>query len=301
MKSVRKAGAVLLAVAIVLSLSITAFAASNTKKITVEQSKDSYMQISGYDSEGTFNNSTVVYSTSPVTVQFFGSDTQMEYVYLMPDAVCDSAGNITAGGDRYAEMQFTKNYDDNTYCYVSGNSVTLEYSGVYCAIAAPEAAVGTSCFIVVNTTSDTSREIASQSLPYITLDGTSVIMNGKLINGNNYFKLRELAVIMNGSGKQFDVAWDDSVKAINILSNTAYSTMSDSDHSYFIGQDPDVVVHASHPTIYVDGQKVEVTAYNVFGNYYFKLRDIAAVLDFGVTWNSGTSTIEIDTTTRYSE
>ena len=50
----------------------------------------------------------------------------------------------------------------------------------------------------------------------------------------------------------------------------------------------------------VDGQAVEVEAYNIDnGNNYFKLRDFAANLDFGLTWDAATDTAAIDTTTHY--
>ena len=50
----------------------------------------------------------------------------------------------------------------------------------------------------------------------------------------------------------------------------------------------------------VDGQPVSVEAYNIDnGNNYFKLRDFASNLDFGLTWDAATATAAIDTTTHY--
>ena len=48
--------------------------------------------------------------------------------------------------------------------------------------------------------------------------------------------------------------------------------------------------------IYVDDTRVELTAYNIGGYNYFKLRDIAELVDFGVEWNQETAAIQIDTT-----
>ncbi|MGO4373315.1 hypothetical protein AB4Z21_21620 [Paenibacillus sp. MCAF20] len=42
-------------------------------------------------------------------------------------------------------------------------------------------------------------------------------------------------------------------------------------------------------------------AYNIGGNNYFKLRDIAKVFNIGVTWDASTSTIGIDTSLAYTE
>lgn len=51
----------------------------------------------------------------------------------------------------------------------------------------------------------------------------------------------------------------------------------------------------------LDGQEIELTGYNINGNNYFKLRDIGEQVGFNVSWNGGNRTVEIDTTTSYSE
>lgn len=53
--------------------------------------------------------------------------------------------------------------------------------------------------------------------------------------------------------------------------------------------------------IYVDGTRAEMNAYNIGGYNYFKLRDIAELVDFGVGWDQETSTIQIDTTVGYQK
>ena len=46
----------------------------------------------------------------------------------------------------------------------------------------------------------------------------------------------------------------------------------------------------------VDGKNASVEAYNIDnGNNYFKLRDFATNLDFGLTWDAATDTAAIDT------
>ena len=50
----------------------------------------------------------------------------------------------------------------------------------------------------------------------------------------------------------------------------------------------------------VDGEAVSVEAYNIDnGNNYFKLRDFASNLDFGLTWDAATDTAAIDTSAHY--
>ncbi|MDI3538126.1 MAG: hypothetical protein PWP12_471 [Bacillota bacterium] len=58
---------------------------------------------------------------------------------------------------------------------------------------------------------------------------------------------------------------------------------------------------ATESKIYVDGQEVKFVAYNIGGYNYFKLRDIAKVLNFGVLWDGGNNAIKVDTSQTYKE
>lgn len=132
---------------------------------------------------------------------------------------------------------------------------------------------------------------------------SNVLVNGKAtsfdaynINGNNYFKLRDLASVVNLSKKQFEVSWDAAKNAIDLKSNSPYTKvggeMAKSD-----GKAKDAVLSTSK--IYKDGTEQKLTAYNIGGNNYFKLRDIAQAFNIGVTFDSKTNTISIDTNADY--
>ncbi len=53
--------------------------------------------------------------------------------------------------------------------------------------------------------------------------------------------------------------------------------------------------------IYVDGQRVSMTAYHIGGNNYVKLRDIGRAVDFGVTYDANTNSVYIDPDSPYQE
>ncbi len=57
----------------------------------------------------------------------------------------------------------------------------------------------------------------------------------------------------------------------------------------------------SSQPIYVDGQRVDMTAYNIGGNNYVRLRDIGRAVDFGVTYDAATNSVHIDSTQPYRE
>lgn len=138
------------------------------------------------------------------------------------------------------------------------------------------------------------------------LTASKVLVNGKAIafeayniDGSNYFKLRDIAMVVNGTEKQFEVGWDGAKNAINLTTNKVYTPTSG---ELTVSANP--TSKEAKPTnskIYVDGKEAQLTAYNIGGSNYFKLRDIAKVIDFGVTWDGKTNTIGIDTSKIYTE
>ena len=57
----------------------------------------------------------------------------------------------------------------------------------------------------------------------------------------------------------------------------------------------------STQTFYVDGQQVHLQAYAIGGNNYVRLRDIGQAVDFGVTYDTATNSVYIDSTQPYWE
>ena len=57
----------------------------------------------------------------------------------------------------------------------------------------------------------------------------------------------------------------------------------------------------SSQPIYVDNQRVSMTAYSIGGNNYVRLRDIGKAVDFGVTYDAATNSVHIDTNAHYQE
>ena len=137
---------------------------------------------------------------------------------------------------------------------------------------------------------------ATPTVSKVLVDGTAVSFDAYNINGNNYFKLRDLASAVNSSKKQFEVSFDAAKNAIDLKSNSAYTKvggeMTKSD-----GNAKDAVLSASK--IYKDGTEQKLTAYNIDGNNYFKLRDLAQAFNIGVKFDSDTNTINIDTNSDY--
>ncbi|MBE6622795.1 MAG: hypothetical protein E7621_01175 [Ruminococcaceae bacterium] len=135
----------------------------------------------------------------------------------------------------------------------------------------------------------------SASAAELNVNGETKHLAAYNIKGNNYFKLRDIAHILNGTEAQFDVQWDEDRKAITLFSATPYSS------SEVLNPEtvPNAVALANNSPIYMDKVRIILGAYNIEGNNYFKLRDLAAMLDVGITYDPATKIIGIDTTAKY--
>jgi hypothetical protein len=131
----------------------------------------------------------------------------------------------------------------------------------------------------------------------VLVNGINVAFDAYNINDNNYFKLRDLAFAITGSEKQFEVKWDDAKNAINLLSGDPYTVVGGEMTAKGAGNKTPTLTSSK---IYLDGKEVALTAYNIEGNNYFKLRDIGQAFDFGVDWDGAANTIVIDTSKGYT-
>ena len=61
--------------------------------------------------------------------------------------------------------------------------------------------------------------LSSQAL---TVDGRSVACEYYNIDGYNYFKLRDIAFVLNGTSSQFSVDYDEAARAVKIVTGEAY-------------------------------------------------------------------------------
>ena len=137
---------------------------------------------------------------------------------------------------------------------------------------------------------------ATPTASKVLVNGQPISFDAYTINGNNYFKLRDLAKAVNGTQKQFDITWDGEKKTINLISQKTY-TIVGGEMVTGNGKEKSPVLNTS--IIYKDGEEVSLNAYTIDGNNYFKLRDIAQAFNIGVTWDGTTNTVTIDTTTGY--
>lgn len=107
--------------------------------------------------------------------------------------------------------------------------------------------------------------------------------------------------ILNEPGKYIFVVTDDGLDSSSFagifcvhIGDTTSETQAPKNLN-------EINVKPTNSKVLVNGKVVEFEAYNINGNNYFKLRDIAKAFDIGVTWDGVTNTIGIDTSISYVE
>ena len=111
------------------------------------------------------------------------------------------------------------------------------------------------------------------------------------IDGSNYFKVRDVAAILNGTEKQFAVGFDPVTKCVTLTSGQAYEATG----SELMPEKSKAAVTAlkSDNSIYINGKAMDLKAYKINGSNYFKLRDLAAALDFSVGYDNAVKSIRV--------
>ena len=135
------------------------------------------------------------------------------------------------------------------------------------------------------------------SVQNLYVNGTAKTLNAVNIKGNNFLKLRDLAYLLDGTSKQFNVTYTESINTAHIHSLTSYVN------------DPQNPVNQpitlsrpqlSSQKVTLDGSNAYPIAYNVAGSNYVNLRQVCAMLDIGLTYSAATNTVTITTANSYT-
>ena len=118
-----------------------------------------------------------------------------------------------------------------------------------------------------------------------------VHISGVNINNSNYYKIRDIAMILRGTGARFDLFWNGEQGLIEIETGVKYSPIGNElSEVESIGE-----AREMKSTLIIDGRKKQLDAYFIDGSTYFKIRDIGEFAGFDTVWNSQTATVEIIT------
>ncbi len=125
----------------------------------------------------------------------------------------------------------------------------------------------------------------------ITVAGQKAFPQKYLINGNNYFKLRDIAYMLSYySVTPFNVEWDKETGAVNIVTGCRY-IMEGGEMAAFYPENPAVL--PSSAKLLLNGNPVEAKGYLINGNNYYRIADIAQIVGFLVSYDNNTRTVNI--------
>ena len=134
---------------------------------------------------------------------------------------------------------------------------------------------------------------AQGSNTVVLVNGTAQEIYPYNIDGNNYFKLRDMAAILASTSRNFAVEWDEVHSAIHLNTGKGYE-IGETDLQFPVGAKT-VTAEPSQVLLYCDGEPLAIGAYNIEGNNYFKLRDIGEAVGFAVNWDEDAQLMQIDT------
>ncbi len=162
--------------------------------------------------------------------------------------------------------------------------------------------IATAIAIVIMIFQIPARAIDANAVPStwsVFVNGEYKPLKGYNIAGTNYYKLRDIAMAVNGSEKQFEVKWDSETKEIHMNSQTPYTVVGGELSEYEAEQA--VMAETTKSPVYLDGELKSFDAYYINGNNYFKLRDILKTFNIGLVWNNADKTVWINTELSYSD
>ncbi len=126
----------------------------------------------------------------------------------------------------------------------------------------------------------------------LTVNGDTKEIDHYNISGYNYFKLRDLACLLNGTSNTFNVDYDNVTRSISLITGAAYTPI---EGDLQVGKDLSATVTLSNQSVTVNGEAANITAYNIGGNNFFKLADLAPFIGFELSYNEAERTVQIAT------
>lgn len=148
----------------------------------------------------------------------------------------------------------------------------------------------------VASAASSNTQTATPTPHAIYVDGVKANVAAYEIGGNNYFKLRDIAAIVNGSEKQFEVDWNEAQQRIDLTSGKAYTTVGGELGAISAANQS---ANVSTAVVYKDGSKADYAGYNINDNNFYKLRDVCQSFDIGVEWDGANQRVDIITTESY--
>lgn len=122
----------------------------------------------------------------------------------------------------------------------------------------------------------------------VSVNGVAGKLPAYNIGGSNYVRVRDTAVLLNGTEKGFDVQWNEAQQRVELQSCTVYTPIGT--ENLPLPDQSRQVKSVTEPTM-ADGAAHMVAAYNIDGYTYYKLRSLGELCGFEVDWDGESQTV----------
>ncbi len=126
------------------------------------------------------------------------------------------------------------------------------------------------------------------------VDGKAVECEKYNIDGYNYFKLRDLAMLLQGTGSCFSVGWDNATQTVSVVTGKAYVPVGGELQIRKLTDKELQAAEISPQPILINGKLNSALHAWLIGDYnFFKLADLGAVLGFDVRYDDASNTMVV--------
>ena len=133
-------------------------------------------------------------------------------------------------------------------------------------------------------------DTAVPALASVSVNGKQTKLPAYNIDGSNYVRVRDAAVLLLGTESGFDVQWNEGLRRVELQSRTVYEPLGTENEPLPAGSRTTQSI--VEPTV-ADGVANMVAAYQMDGCTYYKLRSLGDLCGFQVDWNEETQTVEV--------
>ncbi|EFI41856.1 MULTISPECIES: hypothetical protein [Peptoniphilus] len=113
------------------------------------------------------------------------------------------------------------------------------------------------------------------------------------VEGYSYYRIRDIASALNKTNKRFDVSYDVQKNKIDLIRGREYQ------ENLLLIYSKVEKTNLITTKLYIDGRPIIFSSININGYNYFRIRDLASVLDFNVEYDNIKKMIVINTATGY--
>ena len=194
--------------------------------------------------------------------------------------------------------QFTPIYIDfkpTDYLTDEQGRVTISFAqaGTY-IVTGGTTPSSTSPVCVIKVGSDNGRLKTEPDVTFLkqtlTVNGKEITFAVYNIDGDIYLKLRDLAMALNDTGAQFAVTFAETAQTILCTTGEPYTALG----GELTTEDGLKNVKPSPHKLVVDDKTLEIPAYIIGGNNFFRPNDLAEFLGFEYTFDAATGTGSIN-------